>query len=559
MKKILILVILVAAAALGYKYFGQDLLNKQSQPTSPEKSQEKNSNKNTQSKNAKTLVFCSEASPEHFVPSQTTSSQTMDATSKSIFDQLVQFERGTTTLVPALAESWDISEDGLTYTFNLRKGVKYHSNKHFTPQRDFNADDVLFSFERQWKENNPYHNVSGSNYIYFKAMGMDKLLTSIEKVDDYTVKFNLSKPEAAFLANLAMDFSSISSEEYAAFLTEKGQQELYDTAPIGTGPFVFETYQKDSVVRFKANEEYWKGRTPVDSLVFIITPDPSVRFAKLRSGECHIMAYPNFADLEAMEKDPNVTLLKRESMNVGYISLNVKKEPLENKKVRKALHMAINKDVIIETIFQGAAKKAKNLMPPTIWSYNDDVQPYPYDIEAAKKLLQEAGFENGFDIELWAMPVQRPYNPNARRMAELVQDDWKKIGVNTKIVSFEWGEYNKRARSGEHMGVMYGWTGDNGDPDNFLHTLASCDSLKSGLNYSRWCYEPYDKLINEAKRKSDVSERTELYKEAQKVFREETAFIPIAHSLVVEPIRKEVKDYKILPLGTHSFYGVDIE
>ena len=184
--------------------------------------------------------------------------------------------------------------------------------------------------------------------------------------------------------------------------------------------------------------------------MFAITPDASVRWQKLQAGECHVMPYPNPADLDAMRADPNVNLLEQEGLNVGYLAFNTEKEPFTDKRVRQALNMAIDKQAILDAVFQGSGKVAKNPIPPTIWSYNDAVEDYPYDPEAAKKLLDEAGV-CGLKTNIWAMPVQRPYNPNARRMAELIQADWAKVGVEAEIVSFEWGEYLKRSQEGEHQ------------------------------------------------------------------------------------------------------------
>lgn len=160
--------------------------------------------------------------------------------------------------------------------------------------------------------------------------------------------------------------------------------------------------------------------------MFAITPDASVRLAKLQKGECHAMPYPNPADVEALKKDANIELMSQSGMNVGYLALNSSIKPLDNQKVRQALNHAVNKQAIVDAVYQGAGQVAKNPIPPTMWSYNDAVQDYDYNPEKAKALLKEAGFENGFTTELWAMPVSRPYNPNARRMAELIQEDWKK-------------------------------------------------------------------------------------------------------------------------------------
>jgi dipeptide transport system substrate-binding protein len=507
---------------------------------------------------AKTLVFCSEGSPEGFNPQFYTAGTTFDASSRAVYDGLVDFERGTTTIIPGLAESWEVSEDGTQYTFKLRKGVKFHSTGDFKPSREFNADDVLFTFERQWKADHPYHKVSGGTYEYFNSMSMPDLLKAIEKVDDHTVRFTLTRPEAPFIANLGMDFAIIFSAEYAERMMKAGTPEQIDLKPVGTGPFQLVNYQKDAVIRYKAHPDYWGGKAPIDNLVFAITPDASVRYAKLKAGECHVMPYPNPADLEAMRKDPAVNLLDKVGLNVGYLAFNTEKKPFDDKRVRQALNLAINKTAIIDAVFQGAGKVAKNPIPPTIWSYNDAVRDYPYDPEKAKQLLAEAGFPQGFETDLWAMPVQRPYNPNARRMAEIVQADWDKVGVKAKIVSFEWGEYLKRSKDGEHQTLLLGWTGDNGDPDNFLAVLLGCDAVGSA-NRARWCHKPFEELIQKAKRVSDVAERTRLYQEAQAVFKEEAPWVTIAHSVVFQPVRKEVVDFRIDPFGGNVFYGVDLK
>lgn len=507
---------------------------------------------------AKTLVYCSEGSPEGFNPQLYTAGTTFDASSHTIFNKLVQFERGETTVIPGLAESWEVSDDGMTYTFHLRKGVKFHSNKDFAPTRDFNAEDVVWTFERQLKADHPFHSVSGGTYEYFQGMDMPNLLKAVEKVDDYTVRFVLNRPEAPFIANMAMDFASIMSKEHAEAMLKAGTPEKADLEPVGTGPFMLIDYQKDAVIRYKANPDYWGGKAAIDDLVFAITPDASVRYAKLKAGECHIMPYPNPADIAAMKADPNLNVMEQEGLNVGYLAFNTEKKPFDDVRVRQALNMAINKQAIIDAVFQGAGKIAKNPIPPTIWSYNDAVKDYPYDPEQARKLLAEAGFPNGFETDLWAMPVQRPYNPNAQRMAELIQADWEKVGVKAKIVSFEWGEYLKRSQQGEHQTLLLGWTGDNGDPDNFLAVLLGCAAAKDGTNRARWCYKPFDDLVMQAKVVSDKAERTKLYEQAQVVFKEQAPWVTIAHSVVFMPMRKEVVNYKIDPFGAHIFYGVDL-
>jgi dipeptide transport system substrate-binding protein len=508
---------------------------------------------------AKTLVYCSEGSPENFYPGINTTGTSFDV-NEHIYDNIVDFERGGTKVVPGLAEKWDISADGLTYTFHIRKGVKFHTtNKNFKPTRDLNADDILFMVERQWKKDNPYYNVTSSDHNYFESMGMPALLKSVEKVDDYTIRFTLNKPEAPFLSNLAMQFAGVQSKEYADALLKAGTPEKLDQEPVGSGPFYLVQYQKDAIVRFKAFPEYWGGKAKIDDLVFAITPDASVRWAKLQKGECHVMPYPNPADLDAMRKDPNVTILDQAGLNVGYLSYNTTKKPFDDVRVRKALNMAINKKAIVDTVYLSTGVPATNPIPPSMWSYNDNVKDDAYNVEAAKKLLAEAGYANGFETDLWAMPVQRPYNPNAKRIAELMQADLAKVGVKAEIKSYEWGEYRKRLQAGEHQMGMLGWTGDNGDPDNFLHTLLGCDAVASGSNNARWCNKSFDDLVVKAKAVTDQAERTKLYQQAQVIFKEQAPWFTIAHAVQLKPVRKEVVDFKLSPFGRHTFYGVDIK
>lgn len=508
---------------------------------------------------AKTLVFCSEGSPENFYPGINTTGTSFDANSQ-IYSRIVDFERGTTKVVPGLAEKWDISADGTVYTFHLRKGVKWHSNANFKPTRDLNADDIIFSIERQWKPDNPYFKVTSSNHSYFNDMGMPKLLKSVEKVDDYTVKITLNAPEAPFLSDLAMEYAGIQSKEYADAMLKAGTPEKIDQEPIGSGPFYLVQYQKDAIIRYKAFPQFWRGKAAIDDLIFSITPDSSVRWAKLQKGECHVMPYPNPADLDAMRKDPNVTVLEQPGLNIGYLAYNTTKKPFDDVRVRKAFNMAMNKKAIVQAVFLSTGVPATNPIPPTMWSYNTSIKDDPYDPAAAKKLLAEAGYPNGLETDLWAMPVQRPYNPNAKRIAELMQADLAKIGVKAEIKSFEWGEYRKRAQAGEHQTAQLGWTGDNGDPDNFLNTLLGCASAKSnGSNIAKFCHKPFEDLVQKAKVSSDQAERTKLYEQAQVIFKEQAPWFTVAHSVQLKPVRKEVIGFKLSPFGRHTFYGVDIK
>lgn len=507
---------------------------------------------------SKTLVYCSEGSPEGFDPGMYTAGTTFDASSRTVYNRLVEFKHGGTEIEPGLAESWTVSDDGTVYTFKLRPGVKFQTTDFFTPSRDLNADDVIFSFERQYKADNKWNKyVAGASWEYFAGMGFPELIKSIEKVDDLTVKFTLNRPEAPFLANLGMDFASIMSKEYADKLEADGKMEMMNQQPLGTGPYAFVAYQADAAIRYKANPDYWGGKQKIDDLVFAIATDAAVRAQKLKAGECHIMAYPNAADVAGLKEDSNLTVMEQEGLNVAYLAYNTLVAPFDKPEVRKALNMAVNKQAIVDAVFQGAATVAKNPIPPTMWSYNDAVEDDKYDPEAAKKMLADAGV-SGLKMKIWAMPVARPYMLNARRAAELMQADLAKVGVEVEIASYEWAEYLKRSSDKDRDGaVILGWTGDNGDPDNFLDTLLGCDAV-GGNNRAQWCNKEFDDLMTKAKTTADVAERTKYYEEAQVIFKKEAPWNTLDHSLVAVPMSKKVSGFMMDPLGIHRFDGVDI-
>ena len=505
----------------------------------------------------KTLVYCSEGSPENFNPMLNVTGTTFDA-NRPIYQRLLAFAPGTTTVVPSLAERWDVSPDGLVYTFHLRQGVAWQPNARFRPTRPFGADDVLFSFDRQGKADSPFHAVSGGGYEYWNDMAFPTLLKSVEKVDDATVRFTLNQPQAPFLADLAMDFAMIQSKEYGDVLLKAGKPELIDQEPVGTGPFALLAYQRDAVIRYRAFPGYWGEKPHVDNLVFSIVKDPAVRLAKLRANECQVMSYPGMADLAAIRADPLLQMMEQPGLNIGYLGLNTTKKPFDDRRVRLAVNMAVDRKAIVDAVYQGAGTPATTLLPPTLWAYDGAIQPYPHDPEQARVLLAEAGYKDGVDIDLWAMPVQRPYNPDARRVAELMQSDLAAVGVRAKIVSLEWGEYRKRVAQGDDQSAQFGWTGDNGDPDNFYTPLAGCAAAVSGSNTPRWCDHAFDDLIRRAATLVDQPERKALYDQAAVILHDAAPFFLIAHSTVFMPMRREVSGYVMSPLGSHEFDTVDV-
>jgi dipeptide transport system substrate-binding protein len=507
---------------------------------------------------AKTLVFCSEANPENFGPMIATTSTSDTSAARQIYNKLFEFEIGTTTLKPALAESYEISPDGRVYTLHLRHGVKFQTTRNFRPTREFNADDVLFTIDRQWKTDHPYYKVNGGNYAHFTALNLGDTLEAVEKLDDYTVRITIKQALAPFLTNLGMNFLSIYSAEYADQLMKAGTPQKIDLEPVGTGPYMLVNYQRDVAVRYRANPDYWRPQPKINELIFSVTPDAAVRLAKLRANECQVIALPNPADIDAIKKDPALKVESQEGLSIGYISFNTEKKPFDDRRVRQALNMAVDKKAILDAVYLGAGTVATNPIPSIVWSYNTDIKDYPYDPTRAKALLAEAGLPSGFETDIWVLPVSRPYNPNGKRTAELVQSYWAEIGVKAKIVSYEFGEYLRRGRAGEHQVYELGWGGDTGDPDNFLFEVLGCAAVKTGRNNARWCNQEYEALVEKARQTSDKDERTRLYKQAQVIFKNEAPWITLAHPTIFVPMRKEVQNYKIDPLGAYVFDGLDM-
>ncbi len=476
----------------------------------------------------------------------------------NVYNQLVTYAEESTDIIPALATKWEISPDGLTYTFHLRKGVKFHDGT------DFNADAVVFSLGRQMKEKRVKFYRHKWEFPkdqpppeYWLSMEMDKIIDTIEAVDDYTVVFHLKRPEAPFLADLGMDFASIVSP---TAVLKYGPD--FKSHPVGTGPFKFVKWIKDDRIILEANKDYWGGRPYLDRVIFRVIPDNSVRFLELKAGNIHICQFPNPEDIELAKKDPNLKLVSQPGMNIGYISFNHTKPLWQDKRIRKAIMYAINRKAIVDNIYYGLGTVAKNTIPPIMWGYNDCIIDYPYDPEMAKKLLKEAKFfeklkEAGqTKITLWSMPVPRPYNPNGMKVGEAVQADLKKVGIDVELVTFEWGTYLKKQREQDPSMDLFqlGWTGDNGDPDNFLAVLL--DGYADPNIRTQWKNIEYHEIITKAKQTFDKEERIKLYKRAQEIIHEEVPLINVAHSLVIWPMRKNVMNYKLHPTGSVFLHKV---
>lgn len=409
---------------------------------------------------AAVLSVCLEGAPEIFNP-QLTSSGTTATVLGQIYDGLVSVKKGGSEIEPALAESWSVSSDQRTYTFKLRKDVNWQSNKNFKPSRDFDADDVLFTFDRMMKPDHPYAKVNGGNYITFNTKLADAL-ESVTKVDAQTVAFKLKQPLAPFVGIMAHQSLAITSAEYAETLAKAGTKDQLDRDPVGTGPFALQAYQTNAAVRLKPFAESWgavagiaERTAKVDAAVLVISTDASVRLQRALAGECLISLYPNLADREVIAKNPNLQVVQTPVASTGFITFNFKDEQFKDQRVRAALAHAIDMKPLVDVIYNGMGVVTGALVRRHSGGTMRRSAPIPTIRRRRRPCSRRQASRTG-STQLWAVPVSRPYMPNGRRAAEMIQANWAAIGVKAEIVTYEWGEYIKRSRAGEAKVGMFG-------------------------------------------------------------------------------------------------------
>ncbi|MGD6818445.1 ABC transporter substrate-binding protein [Metabacillus sp. 84] len=492
-----------------------------------------------------TLIYGRGGDSTSLDPITTTEGEAFKVT-ENIYESLLSYSEKDTTIEAGLAEKWETSEDGLTYTFQLRKGVKFHDGT------DFNAEAVVFNFDR-------WMNGDAEKFPYYTMFGGFKkdeghVIQEVKAVDEHTVEFKLKRPQAPFLKNVAMSPFGIASPA----AVEKYGDDLRAN-PVGTGPFKFVEWKANDRIVLEKYEDYWmEGFPKLKQVVFKTIPENSARLNALQTGEIDLMDGLNPSDLSKVKGDQNLQLFERPSMNVGYVGLNVTRKPLDNKLVRQALNHAVDKKAIIDSFYGGFAEPAKNPMPPSLEGYDDSIEEYPYDPEKAKALLKEAGFADGFEMELWAMPVARPYMPEGMKIAEVLQSSFEKIGVKSKIVTYDWPTYLDKASKGEADSFLLGWTGDNGDPDNFIYTLLDKDSIGSN-NYTYYGNPELHDILIEAQTETDQEKRNELYKKAQAIVHDESPWIPLVHSTPMMAGMSDIANFVPHPTGTDLFTKVEFK
>lgn len=488
----------------------------------------------------------------------------------NIHEGLVEYEPGTTSIRPCLATDWTISDDKKTITFNLKKGVQFHHGFG-----EMTADDVVFSFARQYDPDNWYHDKG--EWAYWGYMFTD--IESVEKLDTYKIAIHMKQPNASIMTSLAMFTVSIVSEKAAQQYGED-----YFKNPVGTGPFEFVEWVKDDHITLQAFQDYWRDPPKIAQLVFKVIPDPSARLMALQAGEVHGIEYIDPKQLDIVRNDPKLQLISQAGMNVGYVALNCGEgyvdangngkwdageevevpgafEPFKDIRVRQAIAYAIDKESIVRNLYQGAATVAVEGMPPSLFGYNTNITGYPYNPQKARDLLADAGYPDGFTVSLWNMPVSRPYFPVPTEIAEAIQADLAAVGITAELFTEDWGTYLQDTEAGKHSMAMLGWTGDNGDPDNFLNVLYSQDKATVGSagNIGFKKNPEFQDLLDRALKTYDQDERAALYEQANQLLVDQCSHVFIAHSDQNLAFLATVHGYVIHPTSRKFFYPVWVE
>ncbi|EOA8589378.1 ABC transporter substrate-binding protein SapA [Escherichia coli] len=460
------------------------------------------------------FVYCVSGQVNTFNPSKASSGLIVDTLAAQFYDRLLDVDPYTYRLMPELAESWEVLDNGATYRFHLRRDVPFQKTDWFTPTRKMNADDVVFTFQRIFDRNNPWHNVNGSNFPYFDSLQFADNVKSVRKLDNHTVEFRLAQPDASFLWHLATHYASVMSAEYARKLEKEDRQEQLDRQPVGTG-----------------------------------------RLSKLLTGECDVLAWPAASQLSILRDDPRLRLTLRPGMNVAYLAFNTAKPPLNNPAVRHALALAINNQRLMQSIYYGTAETAASILPRASWAYDNEAKITEYNPAKSREQLKALGLEN-LTLKLWVPTRSQAWNPSPLKTAELIQADMAQVGVKVVIVPVEGRFQEARLMDMSHDLTLSGWATDSNDPDSFFRPLLSCAAIHSQTNLAHWCDPKFDSVLRKALSSQQLAARIEAYDEAQSILAQELPILPLASSLRLQAYRYDIKGLVLSPFGNASFAGV---
>ena len=498
-----------------------------------------------------TLVFGAVGQPVTLESGNVIDGYSIDV-QRQIYNYLLGHEPGTTELMPELATDWSSSEDGLNWTFNLREGVTFQDG---TP---FNAEAVVFNINRWWDPDFEFgfrdagKLYEGWSYLFGGFRGDEgSILADVQAVDEFTVMFELARPFAAFPAAISSGYFGIASP--AAIQEAGADYGRPASLAVGTGPFSFEEWRSGDRIILSRFEDYWEEGLPIaDQLVIRFVEDPAARLVQLRSGALDFTINLTPDQLPEIESDPNIEPVFRPSFNVGYLTLNPSYEPLSTPEVRRAVAQAINKSAIVEAFWGELATTDGNFLPPSMENYtSDQVGDYEYDPEAARTAIAEAGYPDGFDLELWYPSISGLAFPTPKPIAEALAAELSQIGIRVTVLTKDWGAYlEDRNTPPGFQAYLLAWGGDYGDPDNFLYPNFSEDGAKDLGDYQNQAL--YD-LLEQARFEPDPAQREVLYQEIDVLLFEEALRIPIVHARPLLAQRAGIEGWVPSPLGSEAF------
>ncbi|ANI82836.1 ABC transporter substrate-binding protein SapA [Kosakonia oryzae] len=501
------------------------------------------------------FVYCVNGQVDTFNPQKTSSGLIVDTLAAQLYDRLLDVDPYTYRLVPELAESWEVLDNGATYRFRLRDNVAFQSTPWFTPHRALNADDVVFTFQRIFNRNHPWHNINGDSFPYFDSLQFADSVDSVRKLDNRTVEFRLKKPDASFLWHLATHYASVMSAEYADELAKKDRQEQIDRQPVGTGPYQLDEYRAGQYIRLQRHEKFWRGKPLMQQVVVDLGSGGTGRLSKLLTGECDVLAWPAASQLTILRDDPRLRLTLRPGMNIAYLAFNTNKPPLNNPQVRHALALSINNQRLMQSIYYGTAETAASILPRASWAYDNEAKITEYDPDQARERLKALGLEN-LTLQLWVPTSSQPWNPSPLKTAELIQADMAQVGVKVVIVPVEGRFQEARLMDMNHDLTLTGWATDSNDPDSFFRPLLSCAAINSQTNFAHWCNHEFDDVLQKALASQQLAARIDDYDEAQQILARELPVLPLASSLRLQAHRYDIKGLVLSPFGSASFAGV---
>ncbi len=498
-----------------------------------------------------TLVYGSGGQPVNLEPGNITDGNSL-IVQDQIYNRLIEFEPGTSELKPALASEWSVSADGKTWTFKLRQGVTFHDG---TP---FNAEAVRFNIERWWDPNHPqgYRDAGRAYEAWQQIFGgfrgnPNSLLQAVNVVDPETIQLTLKQPFSAFPNGIAAGYFGIASP---AAVKQAGP--AYGTPgslAVGTGPFIFQEWRTGDRILLKKNPNYWvKGLPKSDQVIVRFITDPAARLAQLRAGRVDFTVDLSPDQQQEIAADANLKRLTRPSFNVGYLALNPAYPPLANVEVRQAIALAINRPAIVQAFWGDLGQHDAHFIPPALaWAQPPGLEPYPYDPDKARALLQAAGYPNGFSLELWYMPVSRPYFPNPKPIAEAFAADLSAVGIRVELKTKDWAAYlSDRRKPPGYQAFMLGWTADYGDPDSFYYPHYGPGATS---DIGNWKNERVWKLLDQARAINDKAERARLYGAIGNILHQEVLRLPIVHSQPLLAQRQNLTGWVPSPLGSDPF------